>query len=268
MSRLHENPGFSPHDLGNTTGAGVFHLELARILHDDAFGSIWDTLGRGTIRVPVGTGKLAVQQSGAVIPPLVPTTITEASAALPPAIDRRDIPQNTAVLQPDAGGQMRYTVTLPGGRVVGQLSESGANQLLFENPGAVIGIAAPVQLQQPEEENMDLGDIFGGLYDTVDTAVGGILPGGVPFGTTPATTVAGALAPTVAPAPSLPTVQVTAPAARHQCYKLVNGQWVPVQKRKRKRKRLATPTDIKDLAALAGVVGKGKLMEVWIATHS
>jgi len=43
------------------------------------------------------------------------------------------------------------------------------------------------------------------------------------------------------------------------------GKW---QKRtRRRRKRLATQGDLKDLAALKGVLGGGKAFEVWIATH-
>ncbi len=43
------------------------------------------------------------------------------------------------------------------------------------------------------------------------------------------------------------------------------GKW---QKRtRRRRRRLATQGDLKDLAALKGVLGGGKAFEVWIATH-
>lgn len=38
-------------------------------------------------------------------------------------------------------------------------------------------------------------------------------------------------------------------------------------KRRRRRKRLATASDIRDLASLEGVLGKGTLMKTWIATH-
>lgn len=43
--------------------------------------------------------------------------------------------------------------------------------------------------------------------------------------------------------------------------------YVPKKKRKRRRKQLVTKGDIKGLAALKGVVGTGKIMETWIATH-
>ena len=44
------------------------------------------------------------------------------------------------------------------------------------------------------------------------------------------------------------------------------GKWV--KSRRRRRRRLATVSDIKDLAALKSVLGQGKAFETWIATHS
>ena len=44
--------------------------------------------------------------------------------------------------------------------------------------------------------------------------------------------------------------------------------YVPQKRRKRRRKQLVTQSDIKGLAALKGVVGTGKIMETWIATHA
>lgn len=43
--------------------------------------------------------------------------------------------------------------------------------------------------------------------------------------------------------------------------------YVAKKKRKRRRRQLVTKGDIKGLAALKGVVGTGKIMETWIATH-
>jgi len=45
------------------------------------------------------------------------------------------------------------------------------------------------------------------------------------------------------------------------------GQWKWVKKQKRRRKRLASSSDIGDLAKLKGILGMGKSMETWIATH-
>jgi hypothetical protein len=47
----------------------------------------------------------------------------------------------------------------------------------------------------------------------------------------------------------------------------MSGTYVLKKKRKRRRKQLITQSDIKGLAALKGVVGTGKIMETWIATH-
>ena len=44
-------------------------------------------------------------------------------------------------------------------------------------------------------------------------------------------------------------------------------RYVARKKYKRRRQRLATKSDIKDLASLKGIVGQGKVMETWIATH-
>jgi len=44
-------------------------------------------------------------------------------------------------------------------------------------------------------------------------------------------------------------------------------QYTPRKKYRRRRKRLASKSDIKDLASLKGIVGQGKVMETWIATH-
>ncbi len=45
------------------------------------------------------------------------------------------------------------------------------------------------------------------------------------------------------------------------------GQWKWIKKQKRRRKRLASSSDINDLSKLKGVLGMGKSMETWIATH-
>ena len=47
----------------------------------------------------------------------------------------------------------------------------------------------------------------------------------------------------------------------------VNG-YVLKKKRRSRRKMLATPSDLKQLAALKGVLGMGKAFETWIATRS
>lgn len=45
------------------------------------------------------------------------------------------------------------------------------------------------------------------------------------------------------------------------------GEWKWVKKRRRRAKRLASASDIKDLSSLMGVLGSGKNLTTWIATH-
>ncbi len=138
--------------------------------------------------------------------------------------------------------------------------------------------------------NIDLGD--GWFPDLLEGAVEYFAPewaGG--SGGTPASLVlnqvAGGtpnypVAPTVgaSPMPGVPTTYQR-PAgiiAQHQanhpghnqyhygdCWDPVKQRWI--HKRKRRRNRLATKSDLSDLAALKGVLGGGKAFEVWIATH-
>jgi len=65
----------------------------------------------------------------------------------------------------------------------------------------------------------------------------------------------------------LPLVDVVSqtPPKKGMLYNPVTGKWVHC--RRRRRRRIATLTDVKDLAALKGVLGNGKAFEVWIATH-
>lgn len=46
-----------------------------------------------------------------------------------------------------------------------------------------------------------------------------------------------------------------------------NGQGAWQKRCRKRRKRLASKSDLADLASLKGILGQGKLMEVWIATH-
>lgn len=51
-------------------------------------------------------------------------------------------------------------------------------------------------------------------------------------------------------------------------YKKVCGAYKWVYPKRRRRKALVTKKDITGLAQLKGVLGMGKAMETWIATHS
>lgn len=111
------------------------------------------------------------------------------------------------------------------------------------------------------------------IYDIIDTSVGGLLPGGVPVGSSlPTTYLPTTIQPTTIPqVPGAPMPVPTVPQANTNklyCMKFIDGQWKAVKMRRRRRKQLATKGDLQDLAALKGILGTGKAFEVWIATHS
>lgn len=71
----------------------------------------------------------------------------------------------------------------------------------------------------------------------------------------------------------LPFVDVIAEAPTGGCggspvYKKVCGAYKWVTPKRRRRKQLLTKSDAKGLAALKGILGNGKAMETWIATHT
>jgi len=82
--------------------------------------------------------------------------------------------------------------------------------------------------------------------------------------------------PSVTPTFDIPFVDVipeapSAPAQSHcggsPVYKKVCGEYRWVTPKRRRRKRLATQSDLKDLAALKGILGNGEAFKTWIATH-
>ncbi len=120
------------------------------------------------------------------------------------------------------------------------------------------------------------------LYSAVDeTIFGGGLPGGFIAGQNapqtfvqPGAVLAGGGGVVVPPAgpPMAPP-----PGGGGACgpgsggapvFKSVCGVYKWVYPKRRRRKALATKGDLKDLAALKGILGGGKSFETWIATHS
>lgn len=133
----------------------------------------------------------------------------------------------------------------------------------------------------PEEDDVSLiSDVLGGVYTAADQTLGGWLPNIGDYGVSPGMGVAPVynLVNGSAPAPQPPagTPVMTTTAAptcgddpmRGMVYKKVCGSFKWVKQKRRRRKRLASQCDLKDLAALKGVLGGGKAFEVWIATHS
>ncbi len=234
---------------------------------------IWARLGRGSA-VPVGQKNVTVAGTGGWLPELVPGTATETLPEISPAIDRRDEPplderqpmsQLPATFPWISQGNGRWTYYWPDGTITTSLSEEGVRTIAREQ-----GIPSPLG----EEDDVT---IFEDIWDVIDENVGGVLPGGTPPfweqppGYSPPPRIP---PPTNFPAPApAPMPPGAPPMQNQQC-----GPW-PVQKRvcgvykwvypkRRRRKQLVTRSDIKGLAALKGVLGAGKAMETWIATHS
>lgn len=218
-------------------------------------------------RIPLGDRTVAVHGPGDWIPDLAETTVTGAPPAVPAEIDRRDATPNEANM---AANQWFVSGRENPADLIA-LQERGYELIQPgdpRNPNTPPAAATPPIV---EEEN-DVGWISD-VYDIVDTAAGGWLPGGVPVGSSiPATFGQPTVTQAPAPVPA-PVAQVPAPAQgvsmKGYVYKDVGcGEWKWVKKQKRRRKRLATASDIKDLNALMNVFGNGKALQAWIATHS
>lgn len=165
------------------------------------------------------------------------------------------------------------------GPTIWQGSDQSFNDLLQAGVNVVrpAGWGQPQQLQQPTSGEDEVSFIEDG-YNILDTALGGILPGGVPFGTgnviqaignPPAVAQQGLPQPTVTQMPNLPAQgNCDNDPYRGLVYKKVCGQYRWVKPSRRRRRRVATQQQVKDIAAMKGVLGNGKALETWIATHS
>ena len=141
----------------------------------------------------------------------------------------------------------------------------GVNVIPGPNLGDLTGGIPRQDINSTEGPPMDLGNLLGNLGGAYINARWG----------QPQTTVVSNPIPQVTPVDTfgVPFVDVIPEAPTDSCggrmvYKKVCGQYKWVRQKNRRRKRLATRSDLKDLAALKGILGQGKAFEVWIATHS
>ena len=238
---------------GATFGGGWGNIN--DFLDNPANWAHWGRSSGRVVRVSMGQRDVSpVVGSSQGLPQLVPETPTRTAIPLPPAIDRRDIPQIPNSVSQDLGDAV--------------LNDDEWYRQLFGKDRPPVGMAAPQTIVG--ETPVDLGDI----YDVIDGSLGGVLPGGVPLGSVPITGgVPGAVSAYVGTpaAPVVTTAQGQAPAScggGAPVYKKVCGEYRWVYPKRRRRKKLATKSDITALAQLKGVLGMGKAMETWIATHS
>lgn len=202
------------------------------------------------------------------LPPVVPTPSPPPSPPLPPSIVGGDETSLQGVVQ------VSWADYVAGGGVL----PDDWNQYphASDYPG-LVGTSSV------ETGGGDGVGILGDIYDIVDESLGGLLPGGVaPFFQSPTP-------PAYLPPPGLmaaggaigavPPQAVTygggAVPAMGACdpstgmvYKKVCGQYKWVKQKRRRRRSLATNGDIQKLSALKGVLGNGKALQAWIATHS
>jgi len=212
--------------------------------------------GVGQPRVPVGPSidrrDLGFPKGGS-LPTLVSTPVAKA----PRGIFKEDI----------GGGLPQIAEVLP--------------ILARTVPSKVISAAVVPEIQPGAIKMPDLGGILGAVGDFIPGPdffdLGANLLGyGGPqqfAGATGSSTPV--QSPTISQAPTvqqgMPTMAVgggcEADPRSQYVLKFICGNWKWVKKRKRRSKRLATASDIKDLSALQGVLGNGKNLTTWIATH-
>ena len=132
--------------------------------------------------------------------------------------------------------------------------------------------AAPIVSSQPVSKSMDLGALISDLGSQyIQTKFAPSAPSFLPAApaiAAGAAAAAGALGiglPFVDVIPGMPDAKACGgrPVYKYHC-----GEYKWVYPKRRRRKALATQSDLRGLAALKGVLGQGKAFEVWIATHS
>ena len=233
----------------------------------------YQTVGIAIPRIPVGSPGVAVPSTGTSVPPVGTGPATIPPTSVPPAIDRRDITPNTGNVQimwsKDERGS--WTLTHPTMGVIRRLSDKGAAQLAAELqiPFPGTGGTTTGGTTSPGGDDMDLGTLAtdllkqaGSAYIQKEFGTGMGMQYGVDMPSFLPDIDLGV------PGPGILTPSAPACGGASPVYKKVCGEYKWVTPKRRRRKRLATQGDLKDLAALKGILGNGKAFEVWIATHS
>lgn len=238
--------------------------------------------------ISMGVGAVPVLPARPSIPTVVPeyeVNRPDSIGFLPETLDRRDEPQEQEVIPMPVivDDWNEYWALKDVGINVIHVSQQAqvapSPQLVQPLPQMptvpIVVPAVPINIPDSGEEGMGwLSDI----YDLVDAAAGGVLPGGVPIGSVPIT---GGVPAVIqhATTPGIPPVTINQPGVvpmsaacdndpmRGMVYKKVCGQYRWVKQKRRRRKALATKSDLQGLASLKGILGNGKAFEVWIATH-
>lgn len=232
----------------------------------------------------VGQSSYPIYAGGPIEPQGILLRRGQPNVSVGPAIDRRDV-----VIPPPSARVPALFPSLTNEKAVEDFIQA-SRQIPTSNKG-VIPVAARVPIPTPpvirppastaghagglnkttqpkrlKDTTMDLGDVLGtaiGYYKDYQVAqsipdyVSGKYGGTNVLQTTPALGVPFV---DVVPENNMKGMVWNPRAA------CGNGAWV--KSRRKRRKRLATVSDIKDLAALKSVLGGGKAFETWIATHA
>lgn len=266
MSRIRRNPGFA----SNATAGGSAYSDIARALHEqleNAGGIFSDWILHGPRKpikrngpfLPVGMGGVSVLESGNVLSEVSKQAeIVSTATTVDPAIDRRDLPPTEVLVQP-----MIETIDDPTGRA---FSNTVQQQMVAEGWTWTDGVwsrtvtetadpvVAPTTTTTTTGGSMDLGALVTDLATTyIQTKYA---PTSTPTVQTVDYTIPG-LGLNVDPLDLFtdPVTGVVTAATKKKC-------------KRRRRKRLATKSDIADLAALKAILGNGESFKTWIATHA
>lgn len=223
--------------------------------------SIWSILGR-IPGLPMGSGGGATfQPQGIGLPTVVTASNGGEKIAVPEQIDRRDIPLSEATPVIQARDWFDYSEKQKLGiPVLAPTKQSRLQQPTASKPmdlGALISDLGSQYIQTKYAPNT------GSITNVTPTFLPPAVVGGVAAGAAAAGLDMG-----------LPFVDVISQPPSSNCgggkpvYKYHCGEYKWVYPKRRRRKALATQSDLKSLAALKGVLGQGKAFEVWIATHS
>lgn len=228
-------------------------------------------LGNAGPRLSVGKGTIPVLAPSGILSHVVPRRNNKPPIPIPDATPWR----RTVVVAQD---WVHYHTLKDQGIAVSPPGTGGAPTPIVRGapvsnvqPPPSIMAGAPTYSNLPDdgETDMDLGtiltDVFTGAVTTYVDNKWGPGNGGNTYG--PVNTV-----PTSPALFDIPFVDVIgqnpgADGCGNYVYKKVCGQYKWVKARKRRRKQLASKSDLRDLSALKGILGNGKAFETWIAVH-
>jgi len=208
--------------------------------------------------LPLGTRDIPILKPGFGLPELLESGAGEPSFAgttLPEPIDRRDPPQVQEVVSMQVvNNWFDYHALVKAGIPVKHVSQTAGpyySDVVAQGDGGINprGMYNTPKTTTTTGGSMDLGDLLGkGLdlysqYQDIKYAQPTIQPVGTQ---------------TIIPEYLVPDFLEQAPA----------GLVVKKKPCRRRRKRLATKSDLGDLAALKAILGNGEAFKAWIATHS